>query len=224
MLDIQSIEVFLSKKHILQQLSLRVKSGCIMGILGSNGAGKTTLFRTIAGDYSPTAGAVFFNGKKCRKDAVAFLETEPHFYPYMKGKEYLQLIENDIPKIERWASLLDLPLDVYIENYSTGMQKKLAFAGTFLQNRPLLLLDEPFNGVDLEGNEKIIAILQKTKALQQKTILISSHILSTLTDTCDAIALLNAGQIQEVIQRENFEKLRHFFTNQDIENMDDLLA
>lgn len=223
MLQIDSLSITLSNKAILNELSLTVEEGTIMGILGRNGAGKTTLFRTIAADYKADSGTIFFNKKMRTKEDVAFLETEPHFYPYLKGKEYLELIQDKPQKIELWASMLDLPLDEYVDNYSTGMQKKLALAGAFLQNRPLMLLDEPFNGVDLESNAKIMAILNKTKASKSKTIIISSHILSTLTDTCDAIAVVKAGQILEVVEKPQFETLNTFFSNQDVSTMDALL-
>lgn len=122
--------------------------------------------------------------------------------------EYLRLIHDEPQQIETWNQLFGLPLDDLVDGYSTGMQKKLAFIGALLQNRPILILDEPFNGVDLAGNEMMMAVIRRLKNRTGIT-LISSHILHTLTHVCDRISLLNNGQIAQTFEHTNFEGLEH---------------
>jgi ABC-2 type transport system ATP-binding protein len=205
MLDIQSLDVSYSKKQVLHQLNLKAEKGAIHGILGRNGAGKTTLFRTIFGFKKPLAGSITLEGRPLEQKSIAFLETENYFYPYMKGLEYLQLIHNDAEAIERYNKLFQLPLDQFASEYSTGMKKKLALIGALLLDRPLLILDEPFNGVDLESNEKICLLLERLKA--DKYLLVSSHILGTLTSICDRISVLDEGKILKTWERKEFEVL-----------------
>ena len=108
--------------------------------------------------------------------------------------------------IEKWNKIFDLPLDDLIDTYSTGMKKKLAFLGVMALDRPILILDEPFNGVDVESNEKIFQILERVKE-QGKIILLSSHILSSLTNICDKISFLKEGAIFKTYRREEFPEL-----------------
>lgn len=194
-----------NKAPILRGLQLTVGKGEKHGILGVNGAGKTTLFRTITG-WLPAQGKVQWSGHAIRADEVAFLEAEPYFYPYMTGLEYLRFIRDDRAKIDRWNTLFNLPLDQYAEEYSTGMKKKLALIATLLPERPLMILDEPFNGVDFESNEKIMAILQRG-IIKEGTLLISSHILETLTRVCDRISVLSEGQIIRTYISSEFAEL-----------------
>ena len=221
MLDVNQVHLQLSGNSILNGLDFKAQAGAVLGILGRNGAGKTTLFRSIAGDYRLNSGEIRFHNKTLLPEQVAFLETDPYFYPYLKGFEYLQLIQNDKPRITEWGRFFDLPLEQYVDNYSTGMRKKLAFAGALLQNRPLLLLDEPFNGVDVESNEKIITLLKKIRAKQEKTMLISSHILSTLTAVCDQICIVEKGTVVRILEQIDFGQLDTFFSENDL--MDDFL-
>lgn len=191
---------------MLENLSLEVPAGEIHGILGPNGAGKTTLFRLVAGWIKPLEGTIHCDGKPLSKRDTAFLETDPYFYPYLKGSEYLRLICDDRKKIETWNKLFDLPLDELVDDYSTGMQKKLAFTGVLLQERPVLILDEPFNGVDFAGNEVMMAVIRRSGMLKGAT-LISSHILNTLTRVCNRISLLGDGRILQTFERQEFDAL-----------------
>ena len=206
MLDIKNISFQFSDKKVLDGLNHSFKKGRVVGILGKNGAGKTTFFRNIVGWYKPSQGEILLDGKTVKKQDISFLETAPYFYPYMKGKEYLQLIQSKAhQKAERYAEILNVPLDMLVENYSTGMKKKLAFIGSLLQNRPILILDEPFNGVDLESNEILKQIIEKEK--EDRIILLSSHIFSTLLENCDEMIYLQKGKIAGVYQKENFGDL-----------------
>jgi len=194
-------------RPILKGVSLEVTPGTKHGLLGANGAGKTTLFRLIAGCMPLQKGTILWEGGPLHRDQVAMLEAELFFYPCMTGSEYLRFLRDDTSLIAQWNALFDLPLDHFAEEYSTGMKKKLAFMGVLLQQeRPLLILDEPFNGVDFESNEKMMAVLHHEK-LRQRTLLISSHILPTLTRVCDRISVLRNGSIERTYESPEFQEL-----------------
>ena len=103
-------------------------------------------------------------------------------------------------------NVFDLPLNQYATTYSTGMKKKLALTAILLQRNEYFILDEPFNGVDIESNILLTEIIHTLKKLG-KTVIISSHIFSTLSDTCDEIHLLSEGSILKSVQRQDFESL-----------------
>ena len=207
MLKLSNISFSFGPKPILKDISIAMEYGKVYGILGKNGAGKTTLFRNIMGWYQPHEGGINLDDEKISKHKIAFLETANYFYPYIKGREYLQLMNDQaMDNGQSLANVLNVPLDDLVDSYSTGMKKKLAFIGTLILNRPLILLDEPFNGVDLESNEVLKKLIQLNKP--GKITLMSSHILSTLFDGCDTIFFLNEGQIQAFDKAEfgNLEK------------------
>ena len=197
---------------ILQGVDLTVNPCEKHGILGANGAGKTTLFQLISGILPPKNGSIQMGGANITRSMVSLLEAEPYFYPYMTGLEYLRFILDDQQSIDRWNSVFDLPLEQFAETYSTGMKKKLGLIGVLLQQeRPLLILDEPFNGVDFESNEKIMAVLGQGLT-GTRTLLVSSHILPTLTRVCDRISVLLNGKIEKTYERSEFGALEEEIT------------
>ena len=207
-MHIQSL-YFGYNKHvpILKDLNFELSAGEKHGILGVNGAGKTTFFRLVSGQISPTTGSIAWQGQPLKREQVSLLEAEPYFYPYLTGMEYLRFIEDKPATIERWNGLFDLPLDQYAEEYSTGMKKKLGLMGVLMQEqRPLLILDEPFNGVDFESNEMIMSVLRH-EYLRARTLMISSHILPTLTRVCERISVLEQGQFVRTYQSHEFHLL-----------------
>ncbi len=208
MLKINDLSVSFGDHRVLDHLNLECLKGELHGILGMNGAGKTTLFRTIYGFKKKDDGDCIFENSSVRSRTIGFLETENYFYSYMKGQEYLDLLSNAEVKfdIEKWNQIFNLPLNDLIDTYSTGMKKKLTFLGVMALDRPILILDEPFNGVDVESNEKIFQILQRLKT-RGKVILLSSHILSSLTSICDKISFLKDGVIAKTYSRDEFPLL-----------------
>ncbi len=221
MLEIIDLQVVIGKKEILGEVNAQFEKGKIYGILGKNGAGKTTFFRTLFGFYPPRRGSISYKQRLLQKRQMSFLETENYLYPYMRGTEYLRLIKKDEHLIDKWNTLFALPLEQLAQDYSTGMKKKLAFMGVLLQDREILLLDEPFNGLDLESNEQLIPLLKKLKT--DKIILISSHILSTLLDISDEILVLEAGHFSQKMTRPDFADFEQKL-KKDIQNRIDFLT
>ena len=208
MLKIENLLVSFQEKTVLNHLNINIQKGSVHGILGKNGAGKTTFFRALYGHIQPQKGDFYWEEAILHHSNVAFLETETRFYPYMKGKEYLELLASNRPPfdIEKWSKLFQLPLNRLIDEYSTGMRKKLAFIGVLALQRPILILDEPFNGVDLETYERMVQIIKRLQKTG-KTILLSSHITHSLTDVCQTVSYLHKGEFIQHYQKENFAQL-----------------
>lgn len=207
MLEIKNLNVaYIPQKPILTNLNLEVPSGQIVGVLGMNGAGKTTLFKTIYGAIVPQFGEISFDGQYIDSKSISFLETSNFFYAYMRGREYLDLVTNGTFR-ENLNQIFELPLHELVDTYSTGMKKKLAFWAIFEKKHPLVILDEPFNGVDIESVECFYTLIEKMKE-EGKTILISSHMIESLTRTCDKIAYLSKGAIQRIYEQHEFDVLQ----------------
>ena len=165
MLELKNWTVAYKEKTVLHQINQSFQAGSIHGILGQNGAGKSTLFNSIYGMVKGT-GECLYQGKELTHDQIAYLPTHNAFYPFMKGREYLELIahKSSTFEAEHWNQLFQLPLHQLISQYSTGMKKKLAFLGIIAQDRPILILDEPFNGVDIESNDALRVIKSRDGA------------------------------------------------------------
>lgn len=201
----------LSKKYgshqILDKINLSFGKGEVHGLVGENGAGKTTLFKCIAGLEYYEGEVIYDMG--VLKYVMGYLPTFPYYFSNMSGYEYLLLLCNArgirIKNIYDF-NFFDLPLKQYAETYSTGMQKKLAITGLLLQKNQVFILDEPFNGVDISSNMIIKDILAKLKSLD-KIIIMSSHIFSTLQDSCDFLHYLKEGKIKNSLPRGSFGQI-----------------
>ncbi len=221
MLQIENLHFQYQQKPILQGLSLSLAPGIIMGILGRNGAGKTSLFKLISGWLKPQQGQIQQSGQPLPGHQVAFLETHPYFYPFMTGKEYLQLLRLQNPdfSIGQWNHIFQLPLNDYATTYSTGMKKQLAILGILALDRPIVILDEPFNGLDFESTEKLYRIILRLQE-QNKTVLISSHIIESLTSICRKVAYLQNGQIQQIFEQAKFNEMEKLLRSSIQKEMD----
>ncbi len=204
MITIKDLTVsYTPERKILDSLNLMLEENRIHGIVGLNGAGKTTLFETIFGFKQVDNGAILLNDHAISKKDIAYLPAENFFYSFITGREYMALFYNPQFCLKQWNELTKLPLDQVIDEYSTGMKKKLALLGIIKQNKPIIILDEPFNGLDVEMCRILHLILMQLKD-KGKTIIISSHIIETLTNLCDYIYYLSNGAIKSICDKTNF--------------------
>jgi len=207
MIKINGLSKSYSNNEVFKNISMEFSKGKAYGIVGENGAGKTTLFRCIAGLES-------YNGEIISditplKNHLGLLLTDPFFFSKITGKEYIRLLCNARGKTSLELdskNIFDLPLNQYASTYSTGMKKKLAITAILLQENEYFILDEPFNGVDIQSNIILTEIILKLKELN-KIVVISSHIFSTLSDTCDEIHLLRKGEQIKSFQKTEFKNL-----------------
>lgn len=211
MLKIKNINFSYGDEQVLHNVSLELKAGNIHGVLGGNGAGKTTLFYIIYGLLTPSTGEVIFPDNRFGTSQIGYLETEPSFYPYMKGAEYMDLLSHGNPlfDVAQWNRVFKLLLHKQIDIYSTGMKKKLALLGLISQDKPIMLLDEPFNGLDLETVENLNLILAELKK-KNKIIVITSHILEVLKINCEKISFLNHGSVQQTFSKPDFQNITEY--------------
>lgn len=207
MIKIKNLSKHYGKNQVLKDVNISFEKGNVYGIVGENGSGKTTLFRCIA-ELEKYKGEIISDFEQL-KNHLGLLFTEPYFFTRITGKEYIQLLSNarnvENSNIDA-RNIFDLPLNQYASTYSTGMKKKLALTAILLQENDCYILDEPFNGVDIQSNIVIVEIIRQLKDLG-KTVIISSHIFSTLVETCDEIHLLKNGEFIKRAQKQNFSEL-----------------
>lgn len=199
----------LSKKfkeeQILKDINMTLKSGNIYGIVGANGSGKSVLLKIICSFYLPSEGNVLIDGiNYCSnndfpKDIRALIEKNA-FIPDLSGYENLNLlakIQNKIGKneIENALKIVNLyeEKDKKFSKYSMGMKQKLGIASVLMEDPNIIILDEPFNGIDEESKEKIANELIKIK--NEKIIIITSHIKEEIDKLCDKVYIMKEGKV-----------------------------
>ena len=211
MIIIKNISFSYTKNDlVLDKLCWEIETSNIHGLVGLNGAGKTTLFHIMYGFYKEKKDLILYKNLPLSKKNISLLETNNFFYSKITGMEYLRLfsVNNSNFNIDLWNEIFNLPLKKYISIYSSGMKKKLAFLGNLALDRSIVLLDEPFNGVDIETVQKFKLIINKLKE-KGKTIIITSHILESLTGICDTISYLENKKIKFKLykSKENFKDI-----------------
>lgn len=223
MIKMNDLSKVFGDKEVLKNVSMEFYKGNVYGIVGENGAGKTTLFRCIAGLESYSGEII--SDVTPLKNHLGLLLTDPFFFTMITGKEYIRLLCNARGKTNLdidSKNIFDLPLNQYASTYSTGMKKKLAITAILLQENEYFILDEPFNGVDIQSNIILTEIILKLKELN-KIVIISSHIFSTLSETCDEIHLLRKGEQIKSVQKLGFKNLEQEMKEMTIGNRIDKL-
>ena len=210
---------------VLKNIDLAFEEGRTYGVVGLNGAGKTTFFNLLAGFIKGPDSSFLKDGRPVLRKEIAFIDTDLFFYPKLTAKEFLSVFPNTNATYneEKLADLFKLPLDGFMEEFSTGMKKKLLLQSQIKQDKEIYILDEPFNGLDLETNkilEVIIAILNE----RGKTVLISSHILEPLLTICQQIHYIKNQTIFKSYERSEFNLIHEeLFGNYTREMKNDLL-
>ncbi len=211
MFNIKNLTVKIKDKTILNNLSFQINKGELVGLVGKNGAGKTTLFNSIYKRYNFN-GEILLNESPIIRNMIAYIESENSFYPSLTCSEFISFIDyqNVSPYKELLLETFNLPTDTYIENLSTGEKKKLGIISNLLFERELYIFDEPFNGLDMEGVE-ILKLLLKGKLFQNKYLILSSHILDSMTSICDKIIYLNNGIIEKEFNNSDFQLIQELY-------------
>jgi len=224
MLTIDNLSVSYGTHTVLSRLDLSLERGGIYGIVGFNGAGKTTLLNAIYG-IPRQQKSIRYEGETLSRASIAYLEAESFFYPRITGRDYLNLFQtkNGHFDMEALCAIFNVPLDNFVDTYSTGMKKKLALTGILAQDKEILLLDEPFNGLDLESVSVLQLALRKLSAAG-KLIVVTSHILESLSSLCDAIHLLQDGKIYKSYLPVEYPLLADKLREDTVAKYDDALS
>ena len=208
----------------VNNVNMTIKKGEIYGFIGQNGAGKTTLIRLITGLIHKTGGEIELLGatgenelNKSRTMVGSLIET-PSFYTNMTARENLEVsrLVRNIPGKKCIDEVLELVglKDVEkkkVKNFSLGMRQRLGIANAIMGNPKLLILDEPINGLDPMGIVEIRELLKKINKEKDMTILISSHILSELSELATTYGIISNGKlIEEITAEELAEKCRQY--------------
>ena len=236
MLDVRSISKQFAGSLAVNDVSFRARPGEVTGYLGPNGSGKSTTIKIIAGLLSATAGDVLFDGASIHHDPIAwkmrfgYVPEEPHLYVHLSGLEYLMMVGQlrGLPQrlmLERTDGLLRLlGLDdsrhIAMSAYSKGMRQKVLLAAALLHNPDLLLLDEPFSGLDV-GSALVLRDLIQELAARGKVVLFSSHELETVERVSARVVILHRGK---VVADDSIDQLRHLMALPTLEQIFSQLA
>ena len=202
----------------VNNVSIHVRRGSIYGFLGPNGAGKSTTMKMLLGLTAPTKGSFTIDGKhfpndrlKILREIGSFIEA-PSFYANLTGRENLDVIrrilglgQNTVEDALELVGLSEFG-DRLAKKYSLGMKQRLGLAGALLGRPPILILDEPTNGLDPSGIHEIRDLVKSLPDLYDCTILISSHMLSEIELMADDIGILNHGRL---LFEGSLDDLRH---------------
>ncbi len=215
-IEVKDVSLEIKKKKILSNVSFQMEEGKIYGLIGRNGSGKTMLIKCICGFVKPTEGEIQVNHAVIGRDVdfpedVGMIIETPGFIPYYTGYKNLKLLAGLNKKItdediqNTMAEVgLDYKLKLPVKKYSLGMRQRLGIAQAIMERPSILILDEPFNGLDKEGVEDMRSYLLNLKK-QGKTILLVSHSAEDIRILCDSVAEMDKGKlnvIEEVSKKD----------------------
>ncbi len=210
MLRIENLTKAYGDKVAVDNLSLHIKPGSIYGFIGHNGAGKTTTIKSCAGILSFDSGEIVIGGISVKdnpveaKRQIAYIPDNPDIYPFMTGIKYLNFIsdvyglsasERD-ERIHKYAEVFEIEGDLAkpVSQYSHGMKQKLALIGGFIHKPRLLLLDEPFVGLDPKAAFTVKEMM-KDLCRDGGAVFFSTHVLEVAEKLCDEIAIIRGGKL-----------------------------
>lgn len=193
---------------ILNDINITFEDGKIYGLIGRNGSGKSVFLKILCGFYEATSGEVLYDGldikrEKCFPPDTRALIEKPSFLPNLSGKENLELlaaIQNKIGNEEIEESLKKVNLyedrDKKFSKYSLGMKQKLGIAQVIMENPKVMILDEPFNGLDKKSASQIRELLLK-EAQKGKIIILATHIKEDVDKLCDIVYSIDGGYLEK---------------------------
>src|SRR5947207_5808052 len=220
MLELRNVCKRFSGIAAVDDVSVSARAAEITGYLGPNGSGKSTTMKMITGLLETTSGTVMFHGEPIGNDWIGYKQRmgyvpeEPHLYAHLSGLEYLAMVgqlrglpaKPTAARIDGLLRLFSLHGDrhVPISAYSKGMRQKVLLSGALLHNPDLILLDEPFSGLDV-GTGLVLRSLIQELAARSKVVLFSSHELETVERVCSHVVILHRGKI---VADDSIERLR----------------
>jgi ABC-2 type transport system ATP-binding protein len=236
MLEVRNVTKRYSGVAAVNDVSFVARSGEVTGYLGPNGSGKSTTLKMIAGLIDPSEGEILFRGEPIHRDSIAYRQRlgyvpeEPQLYPHLSGAEYLEMVGQlrGLPsgplaeKIDAFMRLLALYRDrhVLISSYSKGMRQKVLLAAALLHNPDLILLDEPFSGLDVNSALVLRGLIQQL-AQRGKVVLFSSHELETVERVSLRVVILHKGRL---VANDSIERLRELMSLPTLEEIFSQLA
>ncbi|WP_338754469.1 ABC transporter ATP-binding protein [Bacillus sp. FJAT-52991] len=217
----------------VNNMSLHIRKGTIYGFLGPNGAGKSTAMKMLLGLTEPTSGTFTIDGKQFPADRMAILKEvgsfieSPSFYGNLSGRENLDIIRRilNLPESAVDDALELVGLSEFdhrlAKKYSLGMKQRLGLASALIGKPPILILDEPTNGLDPSGIHEIRNLVKSLPKIYNCTILISSHMLSEIELMADDIGILNHGNLlfEGSMAQLRQTALQHGFATDKLEDM-----
>jgi ABC-2 type transport system ATP-binding protein len=231
MLEVRNLTKRFKRVPAVDGVSFTIGPGEILGYLGPNGAGKSTTVKVLTGLIEPTSGDIYFKGQDVRKDWISFqrclgyVPEEPHLYPQLTGREYLQLVGRLRglrravlePRMDEMLRLFSLWEDRHspLSSYSKGMRQKILLSGALLHDPELLILDEPFSGLDV-NTALVLRALVRALADEGKMILYSSHVLEVVEKVCSSVIILRKGR---VVAHDGVEQLRSLMHQPSLEGV-----
>jgi ABC-2 type transport system ATP-binding protein len=236
MLELRHIRKRYSSIPVVEDVSFVARAGEVTGYLGPNGSGKSTTIKIIMGLIEPSSGHVLFQGASIHdhpmeyRQRVGYVPEEPYLYTHLSGLEYLVMVAQlrgfDSATISsRIHGLLHLfglhaDRDVPMSSYSKGMRQKILLSAALMHNPELILLDEPFSGLDV-GSSLVLRSLIEELARRGKVVLFSSHELETVERICSHIVILHRGR---VVADDSIEHLRRLMEQPTLEGIFSQLA
>jgi ABC-2 type transport system ATP-binding protein len=236
MLELRNVHKRYSSIPAVEDVSFSARAGEVTGYLGPNGSGKSTTMKMITGLIGMSSGSILFQGVPIQDDLMAYKQRmgyvpeEPYLYTHLSGAEYLVMVgqlrnlarkvaSERIDGLLRSFTLYD-DRHVPISAYSKGMRQKVLLAAALLHNPELVLLDEPFSGLDV-GSALILRSLIEELARRGKVVLFSSHELETVERICSHIVILHRGKI---VADDSIERLRALMSLPTLEGIFSQLA
>ncbi len=210
MLKINHLTKTYGEKRAVDDLTLHIKPGEIYGFIGHNGAGKTTAIKSVCGILQFDSGEIYVDGKSVKSDplgckkVLAYIPDNPDMYEFLSGIKYLNFIADvfGVPadirqeRIHKYADLFELTSDLAqpVNSYSHGMKQKLALISALLHDPKLMILDEPFVGLDPMASHKLKKIMRE-KCDKGDAIFFSTHVLEVAEKLCDKVAIIRKGKL-----------------------------